>query len=220
MLQFITDGRTVDEIVRQAVSAIVGGCRWIQIRMKDSPDVEVEDAVKAILPYCRKTRALLIVDDRVGVVARCGADGVHLGKEDMAPAEARAMLGPDRIIGSTVNSGEDIDRLPLDIINYLGIGPFRFTTTKKRLAPTLGLEGYTTIMKYLRQRSSIPAVAIGGITADDIIPIMDTGVSGIAVSGAIVNSHNPVAATRRLLEILSKAHATSSNIPINHAKSS
>ena len=209
MLQFITDGKTAEETVRQAISAIVGGCRWIQIRMKDSPDVEVEEAVKTILPYCRKCLAVLIVDDRVGVVARCGADGVHLGKEDMLPAEARAILGPDRIIGSTVNSLEDIDRLPLDVIDYLGIGPYRFTMTKKRLAPTLGLDGYRRIMIRLRQRSSIPTVAIGGITEADVVPVMDTGVSGIAVSGAISHAEDPIAATRRFLELLSKIQADS-----------
>ena len=209
MLQFITDGKNAEETIRQAVSALEGGCRWIQVRMKDASDHEVEEAVKAILPHCRKAQTVLIVDDRVEIAARCGADGVHLGKEDTSPEEARAILGPDRIIGSTVNTIEDIDRLPLDIVDYLGIGPYRFTATKKRLAPILGLEGYRNIMTLLRKRSSIPAVAIGGITADDIAPIMSTGVTGIAVSGAISHAENPVAATRRLLELLSATQAKS-----------
>ena len=209
MLQFITDGMTAEETIRQAVSALEGGCRWIQVRMKDASDHEVEEAVKAILPHCRKAQAVIIVDDRVEIAARCGADGVHLGKEDTSPEEARAILGPDRIIGSTVNTIEDIDRLPLDIVDYLGIGPYRFTATKKRLAPILGLEGYRNIMTLLRKRSSIPAVAIGGITADDIAPIISTGVTGIAVSGAISHAEDPVAATRRLLELLSATQAKS-----------
>ena len=209
MLQFITDGKTAEETVRQAISALEGGCRWIQIRMKDASEEEVEDAVKSILPHCRKARAILIVDDRVEIAARCGADGVHLGKEDTSPEQALAILGPDRIIGSTVNTLEDIGRLPLDIVDYLGIGPYRFTSTKKRLAPILGLEGYRNIMTLLRKRSSIPAVAIGGITADDIIPVISTGVTGIAVSGAISHADDPVAATRRLLELLSATQAKS-----------
>ena len=209
MLQFITDSKTAEETIRQAVSALEGGCRWIQVRMKDASDHEVEEAVKAILPHCRKAQAVLIVDDRVEIAARCGADGVHLGKEDTSPEEARAILGPDRIIGSTVNTIEDFDRLPLDILDYLGIGPYRFTATKKHLAPTLGLGGYRKIMTQLRKRSSIPAVAIGGITADDVIPVIDTGMTGIAVCGAISHAEDPVAATRRLLELLSATQAKS-----------
>ena len=204
MLQFITDSKTSEGTAGQALAALKGGCRWIQVRMKDASDEEVEKALNAILPHCRKAKAVLIVDDRVEIAARCGADGVHLGKEDMDPKEARAILGPHMIIGSTVNTKEDIDRLPLDIIDYLGMGPYRFTATKKRLAPTLGLEGYRDIMTHLRKSSDIPTVAIGGITADDILPIMTTGVTGIAVSGAISHAVDPVAATHQILESLSK----------------
>lgn len=210
MLQFITDSKTAEGTANQALAALKGGCRWIQVRMKDASDEEVEKALNAILPHSREARAVLIVDDRVEIAARCGADGVHLGKEDMNPDDARAILGPHGIIGSTVNTIEDIDHLPLDLIDYLGIGPYRFTSTKKRLAPTLGLEGYRKIMTQLRKRSPIPTVAIGGITADDIIPVMSTGVTGIAVSGAINHADDPVAATRRLLELLSETQAKSS----------
>lgn len=204
MLQFITDHPTAEGTVNQAMSALKGGCRWIQVRMKVASDEEVEKAVGTLLPHCRKAGATLIVDDRVDIVIRCGADGVHLGKDDMDPKDARAILGLDKLIGSTVNTIEDIDHQPFDIIDYLGIGPFRFTSTKKKLAPTLGFEGYRKIMNHLRTRSSIPAVAVGGITADDIIPIMSTGVTGIAISGAINHAADPIAATRNILEVLSK----------------
>lgn len=219
MLQFITDSKTAEGTADQALAALKGGCRWIQVRMKDASDEEVEKAVKAILPHCKEAQAVLIVDDRVEIAVRCGADGVHLGKEDMDPGDARAVLVPDRIIGSTVNTIEDIDRLPLDLIDYLGIGPYRFTSTKKRLAPTLGLEGYREIMTQLRKRSSIPAVAIGGITPDDIIPIMSTGVTGLAVSGAINKAVDPEAATRRILGLLSAIQAESCLIKLNQSES-
>ena len=204
MLQFITDSKNAEGTAIQALAPLKGGCRWIQVRMKDASDEEVEKAVTTILPYCRKACATLIVDDRVEIAARCEADGVHLGKEDMDPGDARAILGPDRIIGSTVNTIEDIESLPLETIDYLGIGPYRFTSTKKRLAPTLGLEGYREIMTQLRKRSSIPAVAIGGITLNDIIPIMNTGVTGIAVSGAINKAKDPEATTRHILGLLTE----------------
>lgn len=209
MLQFITDHPTAEGTAAQAIAALKGGCRWIQVRMKDTDNEEVENAVNAILPNCRKAGAALIVDDYVDIVARCGADGVHLGKDDMDPKDARAILGPDKIIGATVNSIEDIARLPLEIIDYLGIGPYRFTATKRRLAPILGLEGYRGIMHHLRKHSSIPAVAVGGITAADIISLINTGVTGIAISGAINHAPDPVVATRKILELLSRFQAKS-----------
>lgn len=199
MLQLITDHPTAEGTTAQAIVALTGGCRWIQIRMKDASDEEVESAVRAVLPHCREVNATLIVDDRVELALRTGADGVHLGKNDMNPLDARALLGPDRIIGATVNSIEDIDMLPLDAVDYLGIGPFRFTSTKKKLAPSLGIEGYCKIMAHLRQISDIPVVAIGGITLADVADIMATGVTGIAVSGTINRAPDAEAATRSIL---------------------
>lgn len=201
MLQFITDAPTAEATVAQAIAAMEGGCRWVQVRMKDAPDSEVEKAVMALLPDTRALGTILIVDDRVDIVVRTGADGVHLGKDDMPPAEARALLGPDKIIGSTVNTLADIDSLPLDLIDYLGMGPFRFTSTKKRLAPLLGLDGYRRIMSKLRERSQIPVVAIGGITPDDVAPLLDAGVTGVAVSGAISRAADPREATRTFLAL-------------------
>lgn len=204
MLQLITDSSTAEGTAGQALAALRGGCRWVQVRMKDASDEEVEKAIDLILPNCRETGATLIIDDRVELAKRTGADGVHLGKNDMHPLDARAILGPDKIIGATVNTIEDIDSLDLEAIDYLGIGPFRFTTTKKRLAPTLGLDGYREIMTQLRKRSGIPAVAIGGITLEDIPQIMQTGVTGIAISGAINRAADPVAATRQFMKSITQ----------------
>lgn len=204
MLQLITDSPTAEGTAGQALAALRGGCRWVQVRMKDASDEEVEKAIDLILPNCRETGATLIIDDRVELAKRTGADGVHLGKNDMHPLDARAILGPDKIIGATVNTIEDIDNLDLEAIDYLGIGPFRFTTTKKRLAPTLGLDGYRRIMTLLRKRADIPAVAIGGITLADIPQIMATGVSGIAISGAINRAADPVAATRQIMKSITQ----------------
>lgn len=201
MLQFITDSPTAECTVAQAMQALDGGCRWVQVRMKGAPDRDVEAAVRALLPHTRTLGATLIVDDRVDVVSRTGADGVHLGKDDMPPAEARAILGPGSIIGSTVNTLADIERLPLDLIDYLGMGPYRFTTTKKRLAPVLGLDGYREAMAALRRQSAIPVVAIGGITLDDVVPLLATGVTGVAVSGAISRADNPGEATRCFINL-------------------
>ena len=107
-LQFITDGHDVDSTVAQATAAIDGGCRWVQIRMKSADDNDVVEAARRILPAARRNGAVVVIDDRVHLVKPTGVDGVHLGKEDMPPAEARAILGPGSVIGVTVNSLDDI----------------------------------------------------------------------------------------------------------------
>jgi len=128
------------------------------------------------------------------------ADGVHLGKTDMNPNEARDILGKNFIIGSTCNTYKDIENLKNTPIDYIGLGPFRFTETKKNISPVLGIEKYELIVKQcVASNIRIPIVAIGGITADDILPILQTGVKGIAVSSAILQAENPIAETRRML---------------------
>jgi thiamine-phosphate pyrophosphorylase len=203
MLQFITDGATVEEIVRQSELAIKGGCRWIQVRMKNADDESVRRVVEAIRPLTLQTKTTLILDDRVELARQLGVDGVHLGKEDMVPAEARKILGDKAIIGSTANTIDDVVRLAEQPINYFGIGPFRFTSTKKRLAPTLGLEGYKAIMSEMRSRGiGLPVVAIGGITVSDVSQILATGVNGVAISGAIAHAEHPDKATSVFLKEL------------------
>lgn len=202
-LQFITDGMDADETTRQALAAIEGGCRWVQIRMKDADDAEVLDAARRIIPFARKHGATVVLDDRVHLVAESGADGVHIGKEDMPPAEARRILGTDKIIGVTVNSLEDILSIDRRLIDYMGMGPFRFTTTKKKLAATLGIDGYRRILSDARNRGiDTPVVAIGGITLGDVPELMTTGINGIAVSGAISRAENPTEATRDFMKSL------------------
>jgi thiamine-phosphate pyrophosphorylase len=201
MLQLITDGASAEEIILQSQAAIRGGCRWIQVRMKEAPDEEVRTVVEALRPLCLATKTTLLLDDRVELVKTLQVDGVHLGKEDMSPAEARRILGEQAIIGATANTLDDVVRLSKLPINYLGIGPFRFTQTKKRLAPTLGLAGYQEIIDGMSFYGiSLPVVAIGGITVEDVTEILATGVSGIAISGAIVHTPSPEEATRRFLQ--------------------
>lgn len=183
--------------------ALEGGCKWVQLRMKDASEEEVLSCAKEALPLCRQHGAKFILDDHVELVETAGADGVHLGKNDMPVDEARKILGPDKIIGGTANTIEDIIRLHRQGADYIGCGPFRFTTTKKKLSPVLGLEGYRNIVLKMRENGiDLPIVAIGGITVDDIPAIMGTGVTGIALSGAILNAEDPKSMTESILETL------------------
>lgn len=193
MIQFITHSNERYDHVEGAKLALQGGCRWIQLRMKDAMETDFLRAAKKIRRLCDEYHATFILDDHVEWVGFTGADGVHLGKNDMPVDEARKMLGRNRIIGGTANTFEDVERLSRQGADYIGCGPFRFTTTKKNLSPVLGLEGYRSITAQMKAHDiQLPIVAIGGILHQDIPAIMQTGVTGIAVSGAILNAENPV----------------------------
>lgn len=191
MLQFIT--HTTDHLE----DVLRGGCQWVQLRMKDATDDEFLAVGAEVGRLCRQYGATFIIDDRVHLVETLGADGVHLGKNDMAPSEARKIIG-NKIIGATANTSADVARALAEGADYLGIGPFRFTTTKKNLAPILGLDGYRRIMA---PGIPVPVVAIGGITLDDLPDLKTTGVTGVAISGLILNSSNPEETTRQILDI-------------------
>lgn len=203
MLQFITHPSEHYSIAEEVQMAIEGGCRWIQLRMKDASDEEVREVAQELIPMCRETETFLIIDDRVELVNELRVSGVHLGKEDMDPMEARELLGPHAIIGVTANTAEDIIRFKGKDVDYVGLGPVRFTTTKKKLAPELGYEGVREVMAAVRAAGvELPVVAIGGVTADDVAPLLDAGVSGVAVSGAIINAPDPVAYTSMVIDKL------------------
>lgn len=203
MLQYISHFTPQISYAEGIKMALEGGCRWIQLRMKDAPAEEIIACAEEVLPLCRRHGAKFLLDDHVELVRQLGADGVHLGKNDMPVDEARKILGPDIIIGGTANTIEDIIRLHKQGADYIGCGPFRFTTTKKNLSPILGLDGYKSIVLKMKELGiDLPIVAIGGITVDDIPAVMGTGVSGIALSGAILGAPDPVEMTARIIETI------------------
>ena len=178
-LQFITHFTDTYSYYDSARMALEGGCRWIQLRMKDALVSEVEREALRLQRLCKDYGATFIIDDHVELVKKIHADGVHLGKKDM-PVKMHYEAGAD----------------------YIGCGPFRFTTTKKNLSPVLGLEGYRSIVSQMKEAGiHLPIVAIGGITFEDIPSIMATGVTGIALSGTILRADNPIEETRRIINI-------------------
>ena len=200
MLQFITNASSHDEIIAQVRKVIAGGCRWVQLRMKDSERNDIVAVARELKPICAESECILIIDDHVDIAKELELDGVHLGKSDMPPMQARAILGGKPIIGVTANTFSDILAYSGMDIDYIGLGPFRFTTTKKNLSPILGLDGYRNIMQQCAAEGIfIPTVAIGGIEEADIDDVMATGVSGIALSGAIVNAPDPTATTSAVI---------------------
>lgn len=203
MIQFITHSNNRYGYVDGARLALEGGCRWVQLRMKEATEAEFMAAAAEIGRLCKEHGATFVLDDHVEWVEKTGADGVHLGKNDMPIDEARKILGRDKIIGGTANTFEDVERLYRQGADYIGCGPFRFTTTKKNLSPVLGLEGYQHIVDQMKSHGiNLPIVAIGGILESDIKSILATGVSGIAVSGGILNAENPAEEMQRFLKLV------------------
>lgn len=169
-------------------NACEGGCRWVQLRMKNVSYQEFLNTAIEAKKICEKYRVKLTINDNVQVALESGADGLHLGKEDRSPSEARKIVG-DIIIGGTANSWEDILHLAKERVDYIGLGPFRYTSTKDKLSQILGLEGYAELMKKMKEEAiDIPVLAIGGIGLEDIPSILKTGIWGIAVSGLITNA--------------------------------
>lgn len=199
-LQFITHFTEKYSYFDSARMALEGGCRWIQLRMKDAPTEVVEAEAVRVQQLCREYGATFIIDDHVELAKKLGADGVHLGKNDMPVAEARCFLGKEFIIGGTANTFDDVCMHVNSGVDYIGMGPFRYTTTKKNLSPVLGLHGYKDILTRMKSKGiDIPVVAIGGITLGDIKDVMRTGVSGIALSGSILKASSPVDETHWII---------------------
>ena len=201
-IQFITHKNQRFDYVESAEVALRGGCKWVQLRMKDTTDNKFLSIGRKVAALCRSYNATFLLDDRVHLVAELGADGVHLGKNDMPISEARRILGNKKIIGGTANTFADVQHLAAQGADYIGCGPFRYTPTKRNLAPILGLEGYQNILKQMQQAGiSLPLIAIGGIVSTDIAALRDIGVSGIAVSGAVLEAADPIKEMKKLIEI-------------------
>lgn len=178
-----------------AEQACLAGANWIQLRIKDKPKEVIEQQAFAMRKICTKYGARFILNDFVDIALKVNADGVHLGKNDMHPIDARELLGSGSIIGGTANSMEDIRAIEQHV-NYIGLGPFRYTKTKQGLSPVLGVDGYTEI------KTLVPVIAIGGITAEDINALVEAGVHGVAVSSAIENAEDVKRATKQFIQLL------------------
>ena len=207
-LQFITHYTQKYSYTDSARIALEGGCKWVQLRMKDADDLLLEQTALVVQTMCREYGATFIIDDNVALAKKIGADGVHLGKNDMPVAQARKILGENFIIGATVNSFEDVlAHLQESSPDYFGCGPYRFTSTKQKLAPILGLEGYQSIVGKMKESNiCIPIVAIGGICKEDVSQLMETGIDGIALSGSVLRADDPIDRMRQIKDIINGKH--------------
>lgn len=196
MLQFITNSDSQINVVDQIKGAIAGGCRWIQINMKDASDDEIKCVINEVKPICQESESILILNDRVELVKELELDGVHLDKGAMLPTQAREILGAGPIIGVAANSADQIGQIRYFDIDYIAFGPYNADNA-------VSLDDYSKAMQYIHENHiEIPVVAIGNITPSDAKPLMQAGVNGLAVSEAIADSDNLTTTTAQFITLL------------------
>ena len=182
-LYYISQGISPGDHLNNIHRACLAGCRLIQLRLKNISDKEHLCYAEKALEISKRYSAQLIINDSIEVAKKCNASGVHLGKKDSTPTQARELLGKERIVGGTANTLDDCISIASQKVDYIGLGPFRYTTTKKNLSPLLGLDGYRHAISELRKRMvKTPIYAIGGIRVKDFEALIETKINGIAVS--------------------------------------
>lgn len=186
-LQYISQGNTQQEQELCIRKALDNGIKWVQVRWKNAPENELISLCEVSKQLCSEYQSVCIINDHVQIAKEIDADGVHLGLNDSTIEEARLILGENKIIGGTTNTLSDAIQRIKESCDYIGLGPLRFTTTKEKLSPVLGFEGYQYIIDGLREKSiDIPRIfAIGSVTLEDILPLQEIGIYGVAVSGLI-----------------------------------
>lgn len=189
-IQYITRYDTQLSHFEQAELMFRKGVEWVQIRMKNSPDEDCLRTCYDAVNLANQLGTKLIVNDSVEIAKEIKAHGVHLGLKDEPIDIARSVLGEQMIIGGTANTIDDIKKQVQRGADYIGLGPFRFTTTKKNLSPVIGLSGYKELMERIKQSGiQIPLIAVGGIEMSDIQEILDIGLSGVAISGSLLKEY-------------------------------
>ncbi len=196
-LHYISQGKTAQVHLNNIQNACSSGAELVQLRMKGFDEQTVLETAKKAREITGHFQTRLIINDFYKIAAIVKADGVHLGKTDANPLIARKELASWQIIGGTANTLQDCKGLISKKVDYIGLGPFRFTDTKANLSPVLGENGYRIILEELKP--SIPIIAIGGITQNDVLEIMNTGVYGIAVSGEITRDFNSISKFKEII---------------------
>lgn len=178
------------DVLEQVKMLCDSGADWIQLRCKNMSIAEVEKIAFAARIITAEKGARLVINDYPEIAKMVNADGVHLGKTDMPVFRARTIVAKNQLIGGTANTLVDVVNLVNEGVDYIGLGPFAFTETKKELSPVLGLEGYKKIFAACANMQLPPIIAIGGIKPEHVSDILKTGVYGVATSAALFEKGN------------------------------
>lgn len=199
-IHFISHEQTGSTHIQAIQRALDAGCTCIQLRVKNKPEEEVYKLAYTARTLSNQYNSLLIINDYPQIARDVKADGVHLGLTDMPVAQARSITGNNLLLGGTANTWQQVQQRIQEKVDYIGLGPFRFTTTKQELSPVLGISGYQLIFQQAAALNITipPVIAIGGITLDDVTELQQTGISGVALSGAITRDKAPAALVTQL----------------------
>lgn len=192
-LYFITEPMPEDRLD----DALAGGVDVLQLRMKDASDDEIVAAAGQFRAVCDRRGAVFVLNDRPDLVDACGADGVHVGQEDVSSAEARALVGPARIVGLSTHSREQIETAGEADVDYIAVGPV-FATPTKPGRPAVGLE----LVRTAAEIAPVPWFAIGGIDVRNAASVVEAGARRLAVVRAIRDAPDPGAAAQALRSLL------------------
>ncbi len=203
-LQFLTPQPTFSDNYFQLIDTVLAaGINWIQYRDKENSDANFLKIASATFALCKKYNATFIVNDKIEIAKSLDAHGVHVGQKDLSLIEARKILGAERIIGVSTNNISQIIKAKNESADYVGLGPFQFTSTKKNLNPIIGLTGYETILQNsFFTANKIPIVAIGGIQSIHINALKAAGVKGFAISSEISSAKKSFEKTKEMLELI------------------
>lgn len=200
MLQFITDSFAKLSIPEQVKTVIDGGCRWIQLRMTGAADSDVHNMAVELIPLCRDSGTILVIEGHIDVANELKVSGVHLNKGNIAPAAARELLGPHAIIGCEAENAGDIIALKGLDIDYATISP---------VFPVPGAEALKPTIESVRAAGvELPIVAAGGIALENAVTAMAAGANGVAAGKAISGAAIPTAYTAEILDRLQKFRET------------
>lgn len=192
-LYFVTDALPAERLE----AALAGGVDVVQLRLKEAADEEIVAAGRVFREACDRHGALFVLNDRPDLVEACGADGVHVGQEDVPPAEARAVVGPERIVGLSTHSEQQLAAAMGEPVDYVAVGPV-FETPTKPGRPAVGLE----LVRTAAATARLPWFAIGGIDVENAADVVAAGAERVAVVRAIRDAEDPAAAARALRALL------------------
>jgi len=198
-IYYISQGKTPEDHLKNIKNVCEAGCKLVQLRLKNETIEVYKNTAKKAKIICDSFEVKLIINDLLEIEQEVNTNGIHLGKNDLSPLEAKQQLESDKIIGGTANTLSDCLNLISQKIDYIGLGPFNFTITKEKLSPVLGIEGYQTIISKIRKLGhNIPIYAIGGVEEKDFEKLINAGVTGIAISGLI--SNKPVKNIKKIID--------------------
>ena len=186
-----------------AAAYLRGGARFLQLRAKSMSGAEFLATASAIVQLARRHRARVIINDRADIARLAGADGVHVGQEDLAPAAVRALIGDAALVGLSTHTTEQAERAVREPVSYLAVGPVFGSATKATGYEPIGLEMVREAARRATARG-LPLVAIGGITLDTAASVLDAGASSVAIISDLLSTGDPEARVRAYVERLSR----------------